>query len=159
MGVREASFVRMLPIMSHPIHDRVRRHAPVFFRFLISGGLGATVDFSVLLIGTRYFGWPAAVALFASGGLALLTVFTANKYFTFRRHDTHAKSEAWKFLLVYGTSALLNYFVSLLLIQFGLPEFLAKAGAIVILLGVNYVFLHGFVFKKKDLPVEDVILP
>lgn len=149
----------MLPAVPHHLHERVRRHAPVFFRFLLSGGLGATVDFGVLLIGTRYFGWPAAIALFLSGALALLTVFLANKYFTFRRHDTRAKSEAWKFLLVYGTSALLNYSVSLLLIQFGLPEFVAKAGAIVILLGVNYIFLHGFVFKKKDLPAGDVILP
>ncbi len=149
----------MLPAVPTLTRERIRRHAPVFFRFLLSGGLGATVDFGVLLIGTRYFGWPAALALLVSGALALLTVFTANKYFTFRRHDTRAKSEAWKFLLVYGTSALLNYSVSLLLIQFGLPEFLAKAGAIVILLGVNYVFLHGFVFKKKEPQVGDVILP
>lgn len=143
------------PMTRHEIKARIKRHAPVFARFLISGGLGATVDFGVLLIGTRLLDWPPAAALFASGSLALLTVFLCNKYFTFRRHETRAHSEAWKFLVVYGTSALLNYWVSLSLIQFGLPEFMAKAGAIVILLGSNYLFLHGFVFKKKI--VEELV--
>lgn len=148
--MREGAFHRIIGRVSvHHLHARARRHAPVFMRFLLSGGLGATVDFGTLLLGTRYFGWLPEMALLLSGALALATVFLANKYFTFRRHDTKAQSEAWKFLLVYGTSACLNYVLSLLFIQAGLPEFLAKAGAICVLLGVNYIFLHGFVFKRK----------
>ena len=142
------------------LFSRIRRHAPVFARFLVSGGLGASVDFGTLLLCTRVLNWPPATALLLSGSLALLTVFLCNKYFTFRLHETKARSEAWKFLLVYGNSALMNYLISLCLIHFlAVPEFIGKAVAVVSLLGLNYVFLRGFVFKPGKAGSGDVILP
>ncbi len=127
-------------------------------RFLFSGGLGATVDFGLLLVGTRILGWQPEWALLLSGSCALLTVFLANKYFTFRRHDTKAATEAWKFLMVYGTSACLNYGLSLFFVSLGLIEVVAKALAVGILMFVNYLFLQGFVFRRRGMSKGNVTI-
>jgi putative flippase GtrA len=134
-------------VSTSPLWQRLEQHLPTFLRFLVSGGLGAMVDFGTLLTGTRLFDLPANVAFAISGLAALAVVFLSNKYFTFQRRETQGSTkQAVLFLFVYGTSVTLNYLVSLSFYHFGAPDYLAKAGAIGLLLFFNYACLHKVVF-------------
>lgn len=134
----------MKAILQHPLFQK---HGMKFFRFGVCGGLGACIDFGVLDALVRFGHWHEKYALIVSTGLAMIFVFTANRFFTFRVQGKGAGQQALKFFLVYLCSAILNYLLSLGFIALGVHYLLAKAIAIGTMMILNYVLLHRFVFR------------
>ena len=139
-------------ILRHPF---VAKHGSTFLRFVVCGGFGACIDFGTLHFLVAYRGWEEQYALLVSTGLALLFVFTMNRFFTFRAHGGETGPQLAKFFIVYLTAAGLNYVLTLSLIHVGVHYLLAKAIAIGTMMFFNYALLRGFVFRKKLLPLED----
>lgn len=136
----------MKRVLSHPL---VRSHGPKFLRFLVCGGLGACIDFGTLYLLVHFYSWEEKYALLVSTGLAMIFVFFANRFFTFKVKSTKkGGAQAAKFLIVYLTAAGLNYGISLGLIAAGVHYIVAKALAIGCVMFFNYFSLNSFVFKK-----------
>ncbi|OGJ55132.1 hypothetical protein A3D11_03620 [Candidatus Peribacteria bacterium RIFCSPHIGHO2_02_FULL_49_16] len=131
-------------------HPFIRMHVFQGMRFAVCGGAGAIVDFSSLYILVQILGVVPYVGYVGSTSFALIVVFFSNKYFTFKNHEKKHGTQFLKFLLVYGTSFVLNVGIASFLYWFGLQYMLAKALAIAILAFWNYSLSHGFVFKRQE---------
>lgn len=95
----------MKVIFGHPLWQK---HGLKFFRFAVCGGLGACVDFGSLYIFVHILGIPEKYAFVGSTGLAMIFVFFANRFFTFRASGSTG-NQAIKFLAVYLVAGFLNY--------------------------------------------------
>lgn len=137
----------MKRLLKHPL---VAKHGEKFFRFAVCGGLGACIDFGTLHLLIKEAAWPEKYALIVSTGLAMIFVFIANRFFTFKAQGKDAGQQAVKFFMVYLVAAGFNYTLSLTLIWLGVHYIIAKAGAIGIVMFFNYFFLNSFVFKKAE---------
>jgi len=137
---------------------RIKKHGPAFLRFAVCGGLGACIDFGTLYLLVGVAGWEEAYALILSTGMAMIFVFFANRFFTFRIRGSGTSKQAAKFLMVYLVAASMNYILSLSLIYIGVHYLLAKAMAIGTMMFFNYFMLHGFVFRKKLIPYDEVVV-
>lgn len=113
---------------------------------MVCGGLGASVDFSLLFFLVQVLGLTPYLGYIGSTSVALVIVFFANKYFTFRNHE-HGREQFFKFLLVYGVGFGFNVGIASLLYWSGFQYMLAKALAIVFVAFWNYALSHGFVFR------------
>jgi putative flippase GtrA len=137
-------------IFGHPLWQK---HGNKFLRFAVCGGFGACIDFGTLTILVHFLKWPEKYALLVSTGLAMIFVFFANRFFTFKAAG-NTGNQAAKFLAVYAIAAFLNYTLSLTFIYLGVHYLLAKALAISFIMFFNYFSLNGFVFKQKSVSDE-----
>lgn len=143
----------MKVIFGHPLWQK---HGLKFFRFAVCGGLGACVDFGSLYIFVHILGIPEKYAFVGSTGLAMIFVFFANRFFTFRASGSTG-NQAIRFLAVYLVAGFLNYVLSLTFFTIGIHYMLSKALAIGFIMFFNYFFLNGFVFRQKT-PVSDEVI-
>jgi len=143
----EYNLPAMKRLLKHPL---VAKHGEKFFRFAVCGGLGACIDFGTLHLLVHYMHWPEKYALIVSTGLAMIFVFIANRFFTFKAQGNGAGQQALKFFMVYLVAAIINYVLSLTFIWIGIHYIIAKAGAIGVVMFFNYFFLNSFVFKKSE---------
>ena len=60
-----------------------RRELDRFVKFAVVGAVGATIDFGILNLMHRYFGWPLVWANTLSVSIAILSNFTWNRLWTF----------------------------------------------------------------------------
>ena len=137
---------------------RIRRHLPQLSKFLVSGGLGATIDFSLLNFFVWAFSLDARVANIFSTLIASVAVFLLNKYFAFRGREGKTGKQAARFLMVYALAYILNVTITALFITLAthlapsmshyLIANLCKAAAIGTVMFWNYFLLHSFVFRK-----------
>ncbi len=139
------------------VHRLVRTHGAKFIRFLVSGGLGACVDFGSLQFFVAVMGLTPKYALLGSSTLSLVFVFVANRFFTFRSHGGPAGKQLVRFFVVYLTAATLNYVLSLTFITLGFHYIIAKALAIGLLMFFNFFFLNSYVFKTDSALVDEVL--
>ena len=141
--------------------------AQQFAKFLVTGTVGATVDFSIYNGLTRGFGWTTTYHLFGfeiiaanlvSVFLAIISNFLLNKYWTFRNNDK-AVARQWTgyFALNLFTFILNQIIVSLLTFQVpfmtvifkDLKDNAAKVIAIGFILFINFLGSKFLVFRKK----------
>lgn len=115
---------------------------------MVCGGLGASVDFSLLFLLVQLLGVSPYIGYIGSTSVALVVVFFMNKYFTFRNHE-HGREQFVKFLLVYGVGFLFNVGIASFLFWSSLHYMLAKVCAIALVAFWNYALSHGFVFKRR----------
>ncbi len=139
-------------------HSLIQKHGAKFLRFAVCGGLGACIDFGILRFSVHTLLWPEEYALIASTGFAMIFVFFANRFFTFKATSGHAGGQALKFFLVYLFAAVLNYCLSLGLIFIGVQYLLAKAIAIGCIMFLNYFCLNRFVFSVLGAQADDEII-
>lgn len=132
------------------VHPFARRHGPQFLKFAVCGGIGAVIDFGSLAILVEFLGVPPQAALFFSSLFAMVFVFLANKFFTFRNHDRQVGGQAAKFLIVYGLALLFNASLSNLFLWLGAHYALAKALAVGVVMFWNYALSHGFIFRSAQ---------
>ncbi len=138
-------------------HSLAQKHGSKFLRFVVCGGCGACIDFGMLYLLVHFVAWPEKYALIVSTGLAMVFVFFANRFFTFKAVG-NAGNQAAKFLAVYLVAAFLNYTLSLTFIYFGVHYLIAKALAIGVIMFFNYFSLNGFVFKQTSVVSEEVLI-
>lgn len=144
----------MQMIFGHPLW---LKHGNKFLRFAVCGGLGACIDFGTLTLLVHFMKWPEKYALLVSTGLAMIFVFFANRFFTFKAAG-NAGNQAAKFLAVYFLAALLNYGFSMTFIYLGIHYLVSKAMAISVIMFFNYFSLNGFVFKQKAEVLDEVLV-
>ncbi len=131
-------------------HPFVRQHVSQGLRFAVCGGIGASVDFSLLFLLVQVLGLIPYLGYIGSTSVALVVVFFSNKHFTFRNHERRHREQFLKFLLVYGVGFLFNVGIASFLYWSGLHYMLAKVCAIAVIALWNYALSHGFVFKRRE---------
>ncbi len=129
---------------------RAKRHAQQGWKFLVCGAVGACVDLGTLTVLVEYLTVEPHFAFLFSTVLASSVVFLLNKSFTFRERGGNAALQAKKFAMVYGTSILMNYLLSLAFYKIGVQYVIARCLAIGIGLVWNYSMSHGFVFRTTE---------
>lgn len=135
------------------------RHASQLWKFMIAGGSGAVIDFSLLNILSVGAGFDPRFANIFSTLVSSLVVFLINKFFAFRHREGHAGKQAMRFAMAYALAYILNVVFTALFITVGvylLPQIalpiisnLSKAAAIGAVMFWNYFLLHSFVFRQK----------
>lgn len=136
-----------------------QRHASQLWKFLVAGGSGAIIDFSLLNFITWFFAVDPRIANIFSTLIASLVVFLINKFFAFRHRKGNAGTQALRFAFAYALAYVLNVAFTALFITVGvallpfvaLPIIsnLSKAAAIGTVMFWNYFLLHSFVFRQK----------
>ena len=140
-----------MPLMRRTLyHPAFRKHFSQLWRFAVCGGTGAVIDLSTTTVLVEYAQLQPQYAYVPSSLLAVLFVFLANKYFTFRNHESRVGGQALKFAFVYGTAIAFNLLSSWVLLWVGFHYLLAKIASIGIGAIWNYSMSHGFVFRKGE---------
>lgn len=135
------------------------RHKSQLWKFMVAGGSGALIDFSLLNFITWFFMVDPRIANIFSTLIASLVVFLINKYFAFRHRKGNAGTQAMRFMMAYALAYFLNVIFTALFITVGvwlLPQVhlalisnVSKALAIGSVMFWNYFLLHSFVFRQK----------
>ena len=117
-----------------------------FVKFAIVGAFGAIIDFALLNLLRGYFGWPLLLANTVSVGVAIISNFIWNRYWTFPESRSRKKrTQLPQFTLINIIGLLINNFIvvgldALLVGHLGEPMSynIAKAVAIGIVLFWNF---------------------
>lgn len=140
-------------------HPFVRKHAPQFMKFAVCGLVGMTLDLSTVALLIHFAGFSGYAATIPSSLVGASFVFVANKFFTFRDHESHVGGQILKFAVVYGVAIFLNVVLSWgflwLILTYVVGDhlhleatILAKISAIAVVALWNYTLSHGFIFRK-----------
>lgn len=146
---------------------RYHNSARQFIKFIVTGSIGAIVDFSTYNILTRgldwtsfytVFGQPILLANNISVLLAIISNFLLNKYWTFRNLDTNVVQQGAGYFTLNAITWTLNqllvsfftFQVPLMVTLFGTQrDNAAKALAIGCILFINFFGSKFVIFRKK----------
>lgn len=112
-----------------------------FIKFAFVGGSGVVVNMGLLYILTRYFGIRLEIASPIAIEVSILSNFTLNNIWTFKKRDTHVTfwGRIFRYHLVTGLAGLVNYGVLLLLVNsFGLHDLVSNLIGILIGTVITY---------------------
>lgn len=128
-----------------------------FGKFLVVGGLGFTINATVLRLLVEVFHWAPAPANLIGAGLAMFSNYNLNNFWTFRknRHTSLAKYFL-KMLYFYGTSSFGVIFIQTGTIFLGDKLISREYYFIYFLFGTfllliwNFTIYSRFIWKKRD---------
>ena len=106
-----------------------------FIKFAIVGGSGVVVNMGLLFILTRFLSVRLEIASPIAIEVSILTNFTLNNLWTFKKRNTHVPfwTRLFRYHLVTGLAGIVNYLVLLLLVNsFGLHDMLSNLIGILI---------------------------
>lgn len=106
-----------------------------FIKFAIVGGSGVFVNMGLLFILTRFLSVRLEIASPIAIEVSILTNFTLNNLWTFKKRNTHVPfwTRLFRYHLVTGLAGIVNYLVLLLLVNsFGLHDMLSNLIGILI---------------------------
>ncbi len=112
-----------------------------FIKFAIVGGSGVLVNMGLLFILTRFFSVRLEIASPIAIEVSILTNFTLNNLWTFKKRNTHVPfwTRLFRYHLVTGLAGIVNYLVLLLLVNnFGLHDMLSNLIGILIGTAITY---------------------
>jgi len=141
----QEAFLSVLRIRSPRLYVHVKQG----IKFIMSGGIGSLIDMVSLTAFVALLKIHPNVAFYLSSFCGAMTVFFLNKHITFRNKEKAYRKQIAKFWMVYGPAIFLNGVISTILRAMGVPYLLAKAIAIGLLIPINYMLSHGFIFRKK----------
>ncbi len=120
-----------------------------FFRYNMVAILATIVDFLVFILLTEVFEVWYVVATFTGAISGGITAFILNRNWAFMGRDGRLSRQAKKYLLVWGSSILLNtYGLYLLVENTNIDEVVSKIMISVLVgLGFNFLMNKFFVFK------------
>ena len=122
--------------------DRLKsRKFEEFFKFAVVGGSGVLVNMGLLYVLTRFLGLRLEIASVIAIEVSILSNFTLNNLWTFRKRDTHVPfwSRLLRYHLVTGLAGVVNYLVLLLLVKaLGWHDMLSNLIGIAIGTIINY---------------------
>lgn len=72
-----------IPATVHTLYSGNRKELERFIKFAIVGTIGAIIDFGLLNLMYKYFGWPLLWANTLSVSVAILSNFTWNRLWTY----------------------------------------------------------------------------
>lgn len=119
-----------------------------FLKFLLAGGVAATVNFASRFLYSRFLPYEYAVGLAAFTGL--ICAFVLYKIFVFDRGGHKSKSEIAHFLLVSLAGVAQTWLISILLAQYLLVELLGRevGEALAHLVGIGFPAFTSFLGHK-----------
>ncbi len=112
-----------------------------FIKFAIVGGSGVLVNMGLLFILTRFLSVRLEIASPIAIEVSILTNFTLNNLWTFKKRNTHVPfwTRLFRYHLVTGLAGIVNYLVLLLLVNnFGLHDMLSNLIGILIGTAITY---------------------
>lgn len=112
-----------------------------FIKFAFVGGSGVLVNMGLLFMLTRYFDIRLEIASPIAIEVSILSNFSLNNLWTFRKRDTHVpfRTRIFRYHLVTGLAGLVNYGVLLLLVNsFGLHDLISNLIGILIGTVITY---------------------
>lgn len=112
-----------------------------FIKFAIVGGSGVLVNMGLLFILTRFLSVRLEIASPIAIEVSILTNFTLNNLWTFKKRNTHVPfwTRLFRYHLVTGLAGIVNYVVLLLLVNnFGLHDMLSNLIGILIGTAITY---------------------
>lgn len=130
-------------------HPKVKTHMKQGMKFIMSGLIGASIEFSILAYLVEIVHMAPQYAYIFSTAAAVIFVFFFNKYVTFKNKERGLGKQTMKFIIVYAFAIGLNYLVTLLLYLSGVHYMLSKAIAIGAIAFMNYFLSAGFIFKRN----------
>ena len=123
------------------------------FIFYLISGLGAfTVEFSVFNLLDVVFNTNLLVANSVSFFTGLITSYSLNEYFVFKKTDFAMNAVARKgsYLILAGINLLLTNAFIWMFVHFGLNNAVAKLMTMGLVVIWNYLVFSKFIFKPKD---------
>jgi len=117
-----------------------------FLKFAVVGGSGVGVNMGMLYLLTRSFHVPLEVASPIAIETSILSNFTLNNLWTFRKRMTHVPfwSRLFRYHLVTGLAGVVNYLVLLLLVHMlGINDLISNLVGIGVGTVINF-FLNSF---------------
>lgn len=121
-----------------------------FVKFIVSGGITALLDLSMLFAFRELLLWPYWLAINIAFAIAVMVNFSLQRFWTFSERDlrTTAHIQFVRFFLVaLGNLAMNNLIMFVLSAVFGLWYLAAQVLTIGMLAMVNFVVYRYFVFK------------
>lgn len=106
-----------------------------FIKFAVVGGSGVVVNMGLLFLLTRFLLIRLEIASPIAIEISILTNFTLNSLWTFRKRDSQVPfwSRLFRYHLVTGLAGIVNYLVLLLLVNiFGLHDMISNLIGILI---------------------------
>ncbi len=127
----------------------------VGIKYIISGGIAAVVQLSLLYILTEVFGWWYIYSVSIAYGIAMMVAFLLHKFWTFR--DNRLNYLAPQFV-VFGIISTINFFINPLLVG-GLVEWLhiwyiIAQIIVMILLAIESFFLNKSLTFRRSVSGE-----
>ena len=121
-----------------------------FIKFCLIGVLNTGIDFIIYGFLTRVLGFYFLLANIISVVVAMTFSFFANKTVTFKNKDTGILKQYSKFVFINTFGLILNNIILFIGVRvFNLNDLLAKFGAIIVTLVVNFIGMKYWAFKEK----------
>lgn len=116
--------------------------------YVIAGGCAFALEYSLFNLLFYVFAQNIIIANSASFLLGLLTSFILNKNFVFKSVAHNAAGQFIKYCLLAGFNLLVSGLLIKLLINLGIPPFIAKGLVIGMIAVWNYSIFNKLIFKK-----------
>jgi len=128
----------------------LRKHLPVFSRFLFVGATTAAIYFGVFALLHDMIGLGYRIAVSFGYGCGVAFHFLANRSLTFKDSEGHIPAQVVKYALVAGV----NYVVTLIVVGavvegLGLSAYLGVVAAVAVTTLAGYVMFGRWVFRSN----------
>lgn len=121
----------------------------ILFRYMLGGGLGAVIQFSILSTLHEFFNIDATISSAISFAIAVIANYSFQYYLTFRASCAHTLLFR-RFVVVALVGLTINTFFFWLMHQrLGLHYIPAQAAAIAFVFGFNYLMNYYYTFGKS----------
>ena len=129
-------------------------------RYIVGGTVITIINitlYTILVVFQMKIRWANLIAL----TIAKLLGFFINKYYVYQSKNNNIKSigkEAGKYIVARGFTGIMDYFATVILIEFcNYPKFLTKYLITALVIILNYILGKYFIFKKdkpnKQMPL------
>ena len=127
------------------MYHRIRRHAPQFARYLVSGGSAAALELGSYKFMLVTNVWYLAAATI-SAGIGLVSAFIFHKHFVFQKKE-NTRSHVIRYIVLQSANAVAQIFFVYLFVEFfSIDEFFAKILGIGIVVSWNFFLYKFFVY-------------
>ncbi len=132
-----------------------------FMKSILSGGITALLDLSLLFGFRELLRWPYWLAINIAFAIAIVTNFSLQKFWTFSHRDlAGAHTQFMRFFLVaLGNLVMNSSLMFLLSVVLGIWYLGAQVIAIGMMAAVNFTLYRRFVFSEHTISGSDRIRP
>jgi len=134
------------------MEQKKTKHLKQFFRYNVVALLATTLDFSLFIIFTDVFQIWYVLSTFISAVIGGVVAFFLERNWTFVSKDGKISHQAFKYLIVWVMSILLNTAGLYLIIEYINIDPVISKVIVSITVGISFNFLmhNFFIFKQKQ---------
>ncbi|MFD2742471.1 MULTISPECIES: GtrA family protein [Sphingobacterium] len=121
-----------------------------FLKAQASAFIGGMVDYAIMICAVEMFSSPVSTAIVISGSLGAVVNFSINRYWAFKDDNTAVGDQLWKFIIVVVGSILLKsqgtpFLTKITAIDYRITRLMVE---LVVSLGFNFTLQKFWVFRK-----------